>query len=165
MEPQDIYKKYLESAIHFLSFRPRSEKEVRENLIKKRAPSEICEQIIKWLKEQRFIHDEDFTRWWIEQRSKFRPKALRIIKLELRQKGISTEIIDTLTNTSSPFDSRQEFSIQTDLESAKQIVEKKIGRYKGAEKKEIYRKLGAHLARKGFDWDTIKRSIDEVSVS
>lgn len=154
MDPQILYQKYLESAIHFLSFRPRSEKEVRDNLVRKKAPSGVIAKIIAWLKEQKFLNDEEFVKWWIEQRSQFRPKALRIIKLELKQKGISKEIIDALIQ-----DSR--FRIQEDLESAKKIVEKKIGKYKEMDKREIYQKLGTHLARKGFSYDVIKKVLND----
>jgi regulatory protein len=153
MEPADIYKKYLDSILHFLSFRPRSEKEIRDNLIKKKASQEIIEQIITWLKQQKFLDDEEFTRWWIEQRSKFRPKSMRIIKLELKQKGIAQQVIDGVVED-------PESKIQNDLESAKKIVEKKFPKYKGLSKYELYQKLGAVLARKGFNWETIKKSID-----
>ncbi len=151
----DYYQKYLESAIRFLGYRPRSEKEVKDNLLKKKAPTEIIDKIISWLKEQRFLNDEEFAKWWIEQRTTFRPKGIRIVKLELKQKGIGQDIIDKVLQSS-------ELRIQNDDESAKKIVEKKIGKYKDLPKYEIYQKLGAHLARRGFDWDTIKSSIDEV---
>ena len=49
-----------------------------------------------------------------------------------------------------------------DLESAKKLVEKKIGRLKNLPKQEICEKLGRFLASKGFNWDTIKKAIDPV---
>lgn len=154
MDPQVIYQKYLESAVRFLSFRPRSEKEVRDNLLKKKAPPEVIEKVVTWLKEQRFINDEEFTVWWIEQRSKFRPKALSIIKLELKQKGIKSEVIDTVVQGTR-------YKVQGDLESARKVVEKKIGKYSALEKREIYQKLGSHLARKGFSYDVIKKVFND----
>ena len=48
------------------------------------------------------------------------------------------------------------------LELAKKIVSKKINKLRNAEKQEIYKKLGGMLARRGFDWETIKRAIDEI---
>ena len=152
MDSSDLYKKYLDTALHFLSFRPRSEKEVRDNLIKKKAPMEIIEQVITRLKVHRFVNDEEFVRWWIEQRSKFRPKGMRIIKLELKH---------IIENAMVPQET-DEPSSDNDLVMAKKIVEKKLPKYKGMEKREIYQKLGAYLARKGFDWDTIKKVIDDV---
>jgi len=154
MEPADLYRKYLDRALHFLSFRSRSEKEVRDNLLKKDASNETIEQIISWLKDHNFLDDKDFARRFIEQRIKLRPRGMRVIKMELKQKGISQEIIEEIT-------AENEGEVDNELAMAKRIVEKKIMKYKGLEKREIYQKLGAHLASKGFNWDIIKRSIDE----
>lgn len=155
----DDFEKYLNSALRFLSFRPRSEKEIRDKLIGKKAPQEIIERVITSLKDHKFLNDEDFARWFIEQRLRFRPKGLRIIKLELKQKGIDSEIIESAISNLSTDDEGGVPS--NDLESAKKLVEKKISKYIGLEKQVIYQKLGAFLARRGFNWDTIKKSIDE----
>jgi regulatory protein len=154
----DDYEKYLNKALHFLSFRPRSEKEVRDSLIKKKAPQEIVERIINSLKEQKFINDEEFARWFIENRLRFRPKSLRIIKLELKQKGIEMDVIDSVI---LEIQNNDVADVKVnDLDSAKRLVTKRIDKYKGQDKQIIYQKLGAYLARRGFNWDTIKKSID-----
>ena len=80
-------------ALRFLSYRPRSEQEVIKNLLKKKAPEDIISKIISKLKENNFINDEEFVKWWAEQRIELKPRSLRLIKIELRQKGISEEII------------------------------------------------------------------------
>lgn len=160
----DLYQKYLESAINFLSFRARSEKEVRDYLTKKlasgqsssgrkKAPDDVIEKIISFLKKRKFLNDVDFTKWFVESRARFKQKSMRVVQLELRQKGITKEIIDEVFG--------QETNV-SDLELAKKLVEKKIDRYKGLTKQELYQKLGGFLARKGYDWDVIKASIDEV---
>jgi regulatory protein len=151
----DQFGKYLDKTYHFLSFRPRSEKEVRDNLAKKKAPQEIIDRVLTQLKDHKFVNDEEFARWFIEQRLRFRPKSLNLIKLELKQKGISKDVIDELAIRNN------EFGAETDIESAKKLVEKKIDKYRDLDKQEIYHKLGAYLARRGFNWDTIKKSIDE----
>ncbi len=155
----DEFEQYLNKAFHFLSFRTRSEKEVRDNLLSKKASPEIIERIINSLKEHKFLNDEDFARQFIESRLRFKPKGIRIIKMELKQKGIDQAIIDEAINRLSTDDENN--PVNNDLESAKKLVDKKMPRYKGLEKQEIYNKLGAFLARRGFDWDTIKKSIDD----
>jgi regulatory protein len=155
----DEFEKYLNKAYHFLSFRPRSEKEVRDSLHKKKASTEIIERVITSLKEHKFLNDEDFARWFIENRLRFNPKGIRIIKMELKQKGVDREIIDqAIASLSKDEDS----ALQNDLESARKLVEKKLPKYKDLDKQIIYQKLGAFLARRGFDWDIIKKSIDDV---
>lgn len=155
LDSPDLFGKYLDKAFHFLSFRPRSEKEVRDRLLLKKAPAEIIDRVINSLKENKFLNDEEFAKWFIENRLRFNPKGIRIIKMELKQKGIDGETIDQTIN------SLQLTVNNSDLESAKKLVEKKLPRYKGLEKQIIYQKLGAFLARRGFGWDIIKKSIDE----
>jgi len=184
----DDFKRFYNSSLRFLSYRPRSEKEVRDKLkalINRHSGEEerrlqnllrterngrdsghgqnddresIIEKIIIKLKEQKFINDEEFAKWWIESRTRFKPRSLRLIKLELRQKGISEELIESGIKN-------QELGIESDLEQAKRLVKKKISRFRnefGMTREEIYQKLGRYLASKGFDWDTIKQSIDEL---
>lgn len=155
METSDIYRKYLESAVRFLGYRPRSEKEIRDNLVKKKASYEIIEKVIAWLKEKKFINDEEFAKWWIEHRARYRPKAMRVIEMELKQKGIGKEIIEIVKK-------RDDLETESETELAKKIVSKKILRYKNMEKQELYQKLGGLLARKGFDWETIKACLDST---
>lgn len=151
------FEKFYNKALKFLSYRPRSEKEIREKLISKKAPEIIIKKVITKLREQNFVNDDEFTRWWIEQRSTFKPRSLRLIKLELKRKGISEEQIESeILN--------HESGIKTDLDQAKKLVEKRITRFRnkfGMTREKIYQKLGRFLASKGFDWDTIKQAIDE----
>jgi len=148
------FEKFYNVALRFLSYRPRSEKEARDNFKRKKAEPSVIEKIIAKLKEQKFINDEEFAKWWIEQRTSFKPRSLRLIKIELRQKGISQEVIQEVIN-----DSRLMIN---DLEQAKKLVEKRIERVQNLSKQEIYQKLGGFLARRGFDYETIKQSIDEM---
>lgn len=152
----DLYDKYLKDTLHFLSFRGRSEKEIRDYLSKKKSIPEITKKIITYCKKYNFLDDEKFARDWLRSRSTYRLKSKRIIKIELLKKGIDTEIIQKVLN--------QEGEEQLDdSEQIKKLIEKRLPRYKGLPRKELYQKLGGFLARRGFDWDTIKKSIDELN--
>jgi regulatory protein len=148
----DNFERFYNKALEFLSYRTRSEKEVRDKLKTKQVEPQTIEEIIAKLKEKKFIDDENFARMWIENRNRFKPRSLRLIKMELKQKGIEEEILNKMIN--------DEGLMINDLESAKKLVEKRIGRLKGLPKQEIYQKLGRYLASKGFNWDTIKKAID-----
>lgn len=147
----DNFQKFYDRALRFLSYRPRSEKEIRDFLKKKKIEPPIISKIIKKLKEQNFINDEEFTKWWIEQRQRNKPRGMRVIKMELKQKGISDELI---TNC--------QLLITNQLELAKKALEKKVKSYRNLPREKAYRKLSQFLLRRGFDWDTVKDVIDEV---
>jgi regulatory protein len=151
----DDFEKFYKAAIRFLSFRPRSEKELRDYLTKKKCDPLISKRIIESLTRDKFLNDEEFVKWWVEQRTILKPKASRVIKYELKQKGISRELIDSFFE--------DEESSTSDFTKALNLAEKKMVRLgKIEDRRRIYEKLGRFLASKGFDWDTIKEVIDRI---
>jgi|SRR3990167_8073039 len=158
----NLFNKYYNLTLRFLSFRPRSKKEIKEYLSRKKVDEEVVNKIIQKLEEFNFLNDEEFAKWLIEQRTKFKPRSLRLIKLELKQKGISLDIIeDQILSIWQAQDKNEKID---DLEIAKRVIEPKIHKYKNLPKHEIYRKLGSFLARRGFSYDIIKQSIDEILI-
>ncbi len=151
----DDFEKYYNKALRFLSYRPRSEKEIIDKLKSKKASEEVIKKIIIKLKEYKFLDDFEFAKAWVNSRIKIKPRGWRVIQNELKLKGISKEIIDKIYDSGTVID---------ELEMAKKLVEKKISRYKNLPKQEVYQKIGRFLASKGFNWDIIKKSIDEVLV-
>ncbi|MBP9719448.1 MAG: regulatory protein RecX [Candidatus Levybacteria bacterium] len=153
----------LAKSLRFLSFRPRSEKEIREYLLGKKKPqkknfippsAEIIDAVVQKLKDMRFLNDREFAVSFVRSRTEYKPKAKAIIKMELKQKGIAAEIIEEVLQ------SRTENT--DDKTIAKQLLIKRKKRYEGMEPNERYQKVGGFLARKGFSYDVIKSVIDEV---
>lgn len=150
----DLFEKYYTLAVLALTRRPRSEKELRDTLTKKKAPEEIIQRVLQTLREQQFVNDEEFARWWVEQRTRFRPKSDRVIKFELRQKGINDEIVEHVFS--------QRGTAELDSTKAKELVERRLPRMAALSKEEQYQKLAGFLARRGFDWDTIKKTLQKA---
>ena len=149
------FEKFYNKALKFLSYRPRSEKEIRDKLRRKKASEEIINKIISRLKENNFLNDEEFAKWWIEQRTNFKPRSVRLIKIELKQKGIDKELIDeTIDHLPSTID---------DLSSAKKLIEKRISRYKNLTPDKKFQKIARYLSSKGFDYDIIKEIFKDLN--
>lgn len=147
-------QKILAKVFNFLSYRPRSQKEVRDYLVKKKVDAEEITDILKYLSEKKYLNDEEFARWWIKQRMTFRPSGWRLLKMELRQKGVGEEIAEKIL-------SDKDIKISGE-ELARKVVEKKwkvLGRLPSQEARE---KLIAALARRGFEWEIIKGVVDET---
>ncbi len=146
----DTYESLLTAAFRFLSFRPRSAKEIDDFLKKKTRKTyvepEIFKRIADRLVELGYIDDAKFAAWWVESRQKTKPKGMRLIKQELKQKGIATEGI---TETS-----------EDDI--ARRAIQKKREIWKSLPTLEQKKKLYDFLARRGFSYNTIARVIDGV---
>ena len=65
-----------ESALNLLSYRPRSEQEVRRRLGRKGFSEPAIEQAVQRLLRARLLDDEAFARYWISNREQFRPSAI-----------------------------------------------------------------------------------------
>jgi len=145
-------------ALRYLQSRPRSVFEVRKYLQKKEIPDSSIDEIITSLLEKRFLNDSDFVRWWIDQRTRFKPKGKQLIAFELRQKGIAQSIIDKVYEKEDGEDTE----IISDFEKAKQLLLLKKERFSSLLPQQRYQKVGSFLARRGFPMDVISKSIDEV---
>ncbi len=146
--------KFYNKALKFLSYRPRSEKEMVDKLLRKKAPQEIINKIIKKLKEYKFIDDKEFVKWWIQQRTNYKPRSLRLIKMELGQKGIVKDVIEETIN-------ELELTVD-DLSSAKKLIEKRLHKYTNLPREEKFQKVARYLSSKGFNYDIIKEIFKEM---
>ncbi len=147
------FEGFYNKALKFLSYRPRSEKEVIDKLLKIKTPEHLVNEIIKKLKDYKFLDDLEFAKMFTRERSLLKHKPVRVIKFELKQKGISEDLIEEVLA-----DSKED---EKDLGKAKEIIQKKIARYKDLDSFKIKEKLSRFLVSRGFDYDTIKKAIDE----
>lgn len=154
----EFYKKILDYCINFLSFRPRTEKEVTDYIVKKISTkqnipfkdakdSQIIPEIIRRLKKYKYINDKDFIAWWIKSRNDSKQKGMKLIKLELRQKGIAKELLDEIATNSDD-----------QLELAIKALTKKKAKWQRTDPKRLKGKVLNYLGSRGFDMDTISRA-------
>lgn len=134
-----------------LSFRPRSQFEIEQKLRFKKYPEKEIKDLIKKLKKEKLINDRLFADLWVSNRENLNPKGRRLLELELRQKGISKEIIESVLSEYSP-------DLQIDL--ALKRIESKIKNKRELTDYKAKQKLLAYLARHGFDYGTSKKALE-----
>jgi regulatory protein len=163
---KDQIERLFNKALRFLSYRPRSEKEITDHLLRKgklldlKSEDEVAqynesvEKTIKNLKRLDQVDDDAFAKWWIEQRLKFKPQAIGVIKRELLAKGIDQDVIEETIGAVK----KAEGTGDEDL--ALRAAEKKLISYKNLGPEDFKIKMGRYLARKGFSWEVIKKVVD-----
>ena len=150
-EFQKTYDKFLK----FATLRPRSEKELRDWLKRKKVHESLHKDLFNRLKHLDLINDLEFAKWWVEQRQAFRPKSKRILNSELRMKGIKKEIIEKVLGEE-----------KIDEEKiARQLLEKKAYKWKGLEPYKAKQKMSQYLAGKGFSWEIISKIFKDFSLN
>ncbi len=147
---ENEFQKLLDKALRFLSYRPRSEKEILDFLVRKQAGEETSKMVMARLKELDMVDDKAFADWWLEQRKTFRPKGKILLKLELGRKGISKGITEQLLEDQGNED---------ELKVARKLLEKKAGRWQNLPSLEFKKKTGDFLLRRGFTWETVNEAV------
>jgi len=87
----------LDAVYRYLSYRPRSEAEIRQWLRRRDFANEVAEEAIARLREQNLCDDFAFAQFWKDNRLSFKPKSKRLIEKELRDKKVAAEIIEQVT--------------------------------------------------------------------
>ncbi|MDO8599981.1 MAG: RecX family transcriptional regulator [bacterium] len=141
-------------AIDFGTRRPRSEQEFKLWFRRKKIDETLQGETLQKLTSLGLVNDLVFAKWWVEQRSAFRPMARRVLKLELLQKGIDKEIIESAL---------EDEELPSEEEQILKVAQKRWERLKNLEDKERKQKLAEFLARRGFSWDTIKDVLQKLT--
>jgi regulatory protein len=136
----------LDAAYYYLSYRPRSEGEIRQWLHKRGFADEVAETAIARLKEQNLSDDFAFAQFWKDNRLSFRPKSKRLIKRELRDKKVAAEIIEQVTRDID------------DEEIAYKLGSNRLSSFAHLDYPDFYRRLSSYLAYRGFNYEVIKRT-------
>src|SRR5512138_919880 len=93
LQAEEARERAYQQAMLFLSYRARSESEIRQNLRKHEIPEAVIEQTLERLKQDGLANDHQFARSWVENRSTFRPRSRRMMAMELRHKGLDEEAV------------------------------------------------------------------------
>jgi regulatory protein len=146
------FQKTLDKILRFSTLRPRSEKEIRDWLKRRKVHESLHKELFNRLNRLELVDDKKFAKWWIEQRTAFRPKGKRALQVELRLKGIKREVaIEALEGV----------EINED-KIALEILKKKSYKWIGLPRLEGRQKMSQFLGRKGFGWETIEKVVDKV---
>ena len=136
----------LNAAYHYLSYRPRSEAEIRQWLHRRSFANEVAEKAIAKLREQNLSDDFSFAQFWTNNRLSFRPKSKRLIKKELRDKKVAAEIIEQVTKDID------------DEEIAYKLGSSRMPALAHLDYPDFYRRLSSYLTYRCFGYEVIKRT-------
>lgn len=139
-------------ALDFLGYRARSVWEVRERLIRRGHSGEIVEEVIEELRRGGLLDDEDFAIRWAQTRMATKPLGERLLRQELRRKGIPAEVVEqTIAQT---------YAEGGQLQLAVDLVRARAKRYRGLEPTKAKRRMVHFLLGRGFDqalvWEAVR---------
>jgi len=134
------------ASLRYVAMRPRSRWEITNYLQRKGAAPEQSDQVIQRLEKIGMVDDHKFAQSWVESRRLIKPTSVRKLRLELRQKQVASDIIDSVLSEDPT----------NDQETLKQLIAKKRKSYPDDTK------LMQYLARQGFGYDDIKNALNAI---
>ena len=150
LDRSDHFHRYLNAAIQYLSYRPRSESELRTRLRQRGFDGDIHEAVITRLKEQGLVNDMDFAQFWRDDRESFSPRSRWLTGLELKRKGVANDIIDQVVEAID------------DDDSAYRAALGKTRSLPRSDYQVFRRRLGEHLKRRGFSYEVINNTVERL---
>ncbi len=137
------FGKLYQRTLEWVLARPRSEKETSDYLYKKiyekKLDKEYIRKIIEKLEKKKYLNDEAFAKWYVENRFVKKGISKKRLSLELAKKGISREIVERVLKDSG----------RDEKEEILKIIAKKRARYDDD-------KLIQYLGRQGFSYELAK---------
>ncbi len=140
------------AALNFVSYRPRSEREVRDRLRQKAYEPASIDYAIDKMRGWRYLDDTKFAEFWVESRAEHAPRGKRALQSELRAKGVERDVVERVLE-------------ETDIDehaAALEIARKRLRSLSSYDEETQRRRLSAFLARRGFGWDVVKPVLAEL---
>jgi regulatory protein len=141
------FQRCLKAAHGYLSYRPRSEFELRERLYRRGFNGGSVEAVLARLKEAALVDDVEFAQFWYDNRQTFSPRSGSLTRMELRRKGVAEEVIGQVIGTIS------------DEDSAYRAGLVKARRLPLSDYQVFRRRLGEYLRRRGFSYGVISKIV------
>ena len=150
LKERDQVERAVQRAMDLLSYRPRSEAEIRRRLRGKGHDEVTIAEAMDRLRRIGLLDDESFARYWVENRFQFNPRGVVALRQELRQKGVEDRIIEAVL---AEYDEE---------EAAARAVERAVRRLRHLDGPTFRRRLGDYLRRRGFSYDLIHPLVEQA---
>ena len=132
--------------LKYILYKKRSENEVRRKFAKE-LDENMLEDIIEYLKEAKYIDDEDYIEKTINNFKILKKMSIMELKYKLQAKGLNKDLIEDYI-----YQNRDEL-IEYEINSAEKIILRK-----DQEKPEIV----SYLMKKGYKRDNINKAFERI---
>ena len=148
-----IYIKAQDTALHYIGYKMRTVKEIRMKLEEKEFSEENIEKVIAFLEKYGYADDREYCRKYIREKLRMKPKSGYALKIELRQRGISSRIIDEVM---------AETEMDEEGDAFHWLERKSRGIWPPADEKQK-KKFYDFLLRKGYSYDIIGEAFRQMN--
>ncbi|HXF51682.1 MAG TPA: RecX family transcriptional regulator [Dehalococcoidia bacterium] len=143
----DARQRCVQSALRLVARRPRSERELRDALRRRRFDRDHIDAAVSRLRAMGYLDDAAFARFWVETRDASSPRSRRLLKAELRSRGVE-----------APTATEATVGIE-DEDAAVRAASRRLRAFAGLDEETFRRRLGGFLLRRGFSYAVAERVV------
>jgi regulatory protein len=133
-------------AVNFISYRPRSSKEVTDKLTRKGFTADLAREVVERLRELMLINDLEFARMFIRDKLRGKPMGRALLRRKLLDKGISFQATERVL--------KEYVTDENEQEAAKALAIRKLkmsrARFSDLEPVVRQKRLADYLLNRGF---------------
>jgi len=135
----------MNSAARLLGVRARTASELGSALRARNYPDPVIETVVADFLARGYLDDAEFARRWITLRTETAPRSNRLLKRELRAKGVDDSIVEESLESAD----------LDDVELARTLAVHRLERMGGLPMETRRRRIIDFLQRRGFGWNAI----------
>lgn len=143
-----------EAAWRLLAVRPRSERELRERLLRRGLSDPAVSAVIGELRARGLVDDRRFADAWVRDRLALRPAGRLRLRYELTTRGVGRDVVEAVLAQALP--------AGDELTLARQVASARLRRYRGLPAEVASRRLAGVLLRRGFAPSVVARVLRDL---
>lgn len=138
-------------AIKYVALKKRTSREIILKLESLGYDEDTVHKVVCELEDRGYVSDLDYAKKFIADRMNFKPKAKKLLKIELEIKGINKEVIDDVLEKLD----------YDEFNTAKRLVEKRFSNIDYSNQKAV-NKLCNFLRNRGFGFEIINSIVKNL---
>ena len=146
-------------AITFLSYRPRTCREIIGKLTTRGYSPEVANQVLDKLREFNMVNDLEFARMFVRDKLRGKPMGKAMMRKKLQEKGVSFQLADRVI--------REYMNDESEQQAALVLAEKKLkasgARYASLDTFTRQKRIAAYLLTRGFSAEIAHKIARSVS--
>lgn len=142
-------------AVHYLSYRPRTCREV-ERYLHKHGLSSHADSTVRRCMELGYLSDESYARAFVRERIRLKPKGKPRLISELLSRGIDRQIAETAVAATLVEEG------VTEAELLRSVAVRRARSLRNLDPAAARRRLAGYLGRRGFRTGEIRRLVTEL---
>jgi regulatory protein len=154
----DARERAYQVAVNFISYRPRSSKEILDKLARKDFSHELALEVVDKLKELNLLDDLQFARMFVRDKLRGKPMGRAMLRRKLLEKGIAFQLSEGVL--------KEYVTEENEREAARTLVERKMkmnrSRFSALDPLAKQKRLIDYLLSRGFSHDVATKTVRSI---